>query len=115
MHQKRSVNEQHKEKENIVYLVLMQTLTPISSLSSISQPGRICVRYTSYSARPFTVTISARINQLKLKIKSHLILPEQPPQQEFMSKKVKGFKNEREGWIQQRNRASLREGVRKNF
>lgn len=57
----------------------MQTLTPITPLPLISQPERICVQYASYSAQPFTVTVSARVNQLKLKIKSHLILPVQTP------------------------------------
>lgn len=65
MHEKGSVTKKHKEKKNIIHLVLRQTLTPISPPPSISQPERICVRYASYSARPFTVTISAWVNQLK--------------------------------------------------
>lgn len=43
------------------------------------------------------MTISAGVNQLKLKIKSHLILPDQPPQQEFLSVRVKGFERPRKG------------------
>lgn len=73
----------------------MQTLTPISSPSSISQPEWICVRYASYSARPFTVTIAAWSNQLKLKIKSHLILPEQPPQPECVSERGRALRNKK--------------------
>ena len=76
---KRSASEKLEEKKNIIHLVLIQTLTPISPPPSISQPERICVRCASYSAQPFTVTIPARGNQLKLKIKSHLILPDQTP------------------------------------
>lgn len=84
----KSGSEKVKEKKNIIHLVLIQTLTPISPPPSISQPERICVRCASYSAQPFTVTISARGNQLKLKIKSHLILPDQTPLLFFFQRKL---------------------------
>ena len=95
---KKSGSEKVKEKKNIIHLVLIQTLTPISPPPSISQPERICVRCASYSAQPFTVTISARGNQLKLKIKSHLILPDQTPLLFFFQRKLTIWKKAQEGW-----------------
>lgn len=65
--------------KSIIHLVLMQTVTPVSPLSLISQPQSICVQYASYSACPFTATISARVNQLKLKNQISFNFARSPP------------------------------------
>lgn len=80
--------------------VLMQTVTPISPLPSISQPKKICVWYASL----FSTTIHCDHLSKGKSIKSHLILPDQPAQQEFLSVKVKDFERcqEEKGGINKR-------------
>lgn len=69
-----------RRKKNIIHLVLrLHTLAQISPLPSIWRAERIWVRYSACWARPFAETITAGVNQLKLEIKSHLILQDQPP------------------------------------